>query len=445
MDSILKEKERPTAQIVQNTEYLDKRALECIETKIMIDNLKKVYNELKFPAQFELIEEMLATKELAINKPFLEERISQTSLHLQKAIENLMKPELKIQKIKLETQTSIFKSYSDTLDEVSSPKSTDQLILITPKPYTIPSILKGSRNNERQNSDRSLRKSEEKRKIKFIEPERNTPQSNPSQSQPDPPPPPTSSNPPTHTTPVIRPDDRCTRQADVTHRPQTDVDIATHISAPAVVSMDRLWLADGVVAMCVAVVSDCDVVVGTEKNGILLTDFRSKRWIKLPNEAGVVGVKSWGRMVVCCLDSPTDNLWLVDLENSDDMMMLKGHSKGVTDVAWTDNAKHLVSVGKDGKLVFWSWNPLSQIKRLKVSNLPINSVTILTNSNLVVTGGDDATIKIFCITGDSITYKNSIQDTVAVTKVDSFYQNTKLVVSKNLLGEIKSWDILSGK
>ena len=412
----------------------------------MIDNLKKVYNELKFPAQFELIEEMLATKEFAINKPFLKERISKTSLHLQKALENLMTPESQNEKIKIETQTSIFKSYSDTLDEVSSPKSTDQLIVITPKPYTISSILKRSRNNERQNSDRSLRKSEEKRKIlKFIEPERNTPQPNPSQSQPNPPPPPTPSNRPAHTTPVIRSDDRCTRQTDTTHRPQTDVDIDTRISTPAVVSMDRLCLADGVVAMCVAVVSHCDVVVGTEKDGILLTDFRSKRWIKLPNEAGVVGVKSLGRMVVCCLDSPTDNLWLVDLENSDHMMMLKGHSKGVTDVAWTDTAKHFVSVGKDGKLVFWSWNPLSQIKTLRVSYLAINSVTILTNSNLVVTGGDDATIKIFCITGDSITYKNSIQDTVAVTKVDSFYQNTKLVVSTNLLGEIKIWDILSGK
>ena len=76
-----------------------------------------------------------------------------------------MTPESQNEKIKIETQTSIFKSYSDTLDEVSSPKSTDQLIVITPKPYTISSILKRSRNNERQNSDRSLRKSEEKRNV----------------------------------------------------------------------------------------------------------------------------------------------------------------------------------------------------------------------------------------------------------------------------------------
>lgn len=227
--------------------------------------------------------------------------------------------------------------------------------------------------------------------------------------------------------------------------PSVDVMLAEEISSPAVINMTSLRLHPQVTPTCLTMVNESEIVVGTKDHGLLVTDLAQERWIRLPGLSSITGMKNLGRLLACSIDRPTDNLCLVDIDHPEGMMFLKGHSRGVSDTVWTDNAKNFISVGKDGKLVFWNWDPLEQIKTLKISNLPVNSVTILAKSNTVVTGGDDSTIKIFSLSQGNISYKSSIKDSAPVTKVDSFYQNTKFIASTNLLGEIKIWDVASEK
>lgn len=442
----------------------------------MIEELKQSYNQLDLENQYKMIEEMLATKDFAVDKPFLEERISQTSFYLQQAIEELMKPKLKPQEVprRTETHNLVLTSSSDLSGGLKTPQGVDKQIHFPQSSGKKPSILKASKvAAEMPEPDRGEKIAEKKVGNKQSEiAVRNHEMEEYCEKQ---------------EVYRLRQKEKlaCVQQEVITHksgkglepleevleevtrsvkshsasegglstpgcalnleRPSLDVFLNCQIPKPALLSMNSLCLGNSVTPTCAAFISDSDLVVGTAGSGILVTDFNVKCWIKLPNPSPIIAMKSLGRLVACCIDSPTDNLCLIDVEHSDDMMFLKGHSRGVTDVSWTDNAKHFVSVGKDGKLVFWKWDPLSQLKTLKVSNLPLNSVTSLYKSKLIVTGGDDSTIKVFSISGDTISFRSSIQDSAAITKVDSFYQNTKFVVSTNILGEIKIWDVTTGE
>jgi WD40 repeat protein len=463
--------------VIQHTEYLDNKANEYMTAKAMIEDLKHKYSDIGLETQYALIQEMLVTKDFAVDKPFLEERIAQTSFYLQQAIEELMKPKVRpLNSTPINKPPVLSSHHAEAPVQITTPQGVDKKIHFPTSSNKKSSILKVPKHKDAPISDRSYQQQdteipkiqkesakrssmEEYKSQKGINQNRqnekqasiqhemellNLYQKSISNKE---------------SLPEVREEDlRSIKSSSASEngrktpdniirlqKPALDVFLNGKIRNPAVLSMKFLDLGMDIVPTCVAFISDSDVVVGTAGSGILISDFGVKCWIKLPNSAPIIGMKSLGRLVACCLDSPTDNLCLIDVEHSDDMMFLKGHSRGVTDVTWTSSAEHFVSVGKDGKLVFWKWDPLTQLKSLKVSNLPLNSVTSLAKSKLIVTGGDDSTIKVFCISGDSIAYRNSIQDTAPVTKVDSFYQNTKFVSSTNLLGEVKIWDISTGE
>lgn len=224
----------------------------------------------------------------------------------------------------------------------------------------------------------------------------------------------------------------------------TDVFLNNRISNPGIWLVESYPLNQSVVPTCLTAISLTEIVIGTSSGLLIVTDLYSSRSIKVA-DCPVICLKARGRLLAACFDSPAHNLCLLDIDYPDDLMYLQGHSRAVSDVAWSEGGNHFLTVGKDGKLNLWNWDPLSLTKSLKVSNLPLNSVACLAKGSIVAVGGDDGCIKVFSIIENQLQYRNTLQDTSAITKLDSFYQNTKFVASSNLLGELKIWDLTSGE
>lgn len=451
-----------------NHDYLDTKAHNYLEVKSLLEDLKQKYHSLGLENQDHELKKIISTDFYAVDKPFLQERISQTSHYLQEAIQELMKSK---------TSSPVAPLHPPLLSPAQTPES-----LITPKYDEMkninfektssskkPSILKPGKfsssnpknqyeSNDKEKYDKCdinpikvsvtakpqsrLQKNSDVKdledyafesydsdttpkitKVQVVEPEAKKPKEAKMPARKEP---------------------KEVQRTKLEPRAALDIFLNNHIANPGLWAVSSLPLGKDLVPSCLTVVSPSEVVVGTASGTLLVSDLNYTRRIKISNDP-IISIKSLGHLVACCFDSAANNLCIVDIDFPDDLMFMQGHSRAVTDVAWSDGGSHFISVGKDGKLNFWNWDPLSLAKSIKISNLPLNSVACLAKSNLVAVGGDDGCIKVFSISEGSLFYKTTLQDNAAVLKLDSFYQNTKFVASTNLLGELKIWDLSSAE
>jgi WD40 repeat protein len=420
---------------------------------------------LELEKQYGDLEQILMKDYYAIDKPFLKERIAQTSKYLSEAIQELTRPKTTAltKPASNAKSTSIIQAMPTPDSEITPKNNTGKTINFDKASSSRkPSILKSSKYGsarrpslESRNVNIRLQLDPEVRdqdyvfdscdedsvqresKVKIAEPPKLVKKQleiqEPTQKQV------------VNNHGAVDPKKTAAVSKPVYEpRPVTDVFLNNRISKPAVWLTESLILGSDITPTCLAVLSATEVVVGTSGGLLIVSDFKTTRRIKI-SDSPVIGLKTRGRLVAVCLDSAAHNLCLVDVEYPEDTMFMQGHSRPVSDVAWSEYGDQFVSVGKDGKLNLWKWDPLTLLKTVKVSNLPLNSVTCLAKSDLVAVGGEEATIKVFSIAQGDLQYKNTLQDSSSIVKLDSFYQNTKFVASANLLGELKIWDVTSGE
>lgn len=462
------------SQIFQNDNCLESKAHNYLEVKSLIDQVKDTYNNIQLDSYYQEIENILNQENYAIDKPFLKERISQTSKFLSEAIQELTRAKT--------TPTSTFISQPKGISLISPSFTPDSMV--TPKNDPLkninfeklssskkPSILKSSRysSGKRHREAGEVREEDSTRKsnihVQLLDADLKEREDYTFDSYDE------EQLPRTTKVTVIETENTKRRELETKKeaknttekiKPAKDRKDTTTVSKPAYepkpttdvflnnrISNPGLWLVESyplgaIIPTCLASVSESEVAVGTASGQVIISAMGTARTIQI-GAAPVTGLRARGRLLAVSLDCPAQNLCLLDVDFPDDLMFLQGHSRAVTSVAWSDCGRHFLSAGKDGKLNLWHWDPLSLAKSLKVSNLPLNSVACLAKSDLVAVGGDDGCIKVFSITGDALVYKNTLQDSSAILKLDCFFQNTKFVASANLLGEIKIWDLTSGE
>lgn len=440
----------------------------------MIDEVKETYASMQLDAAYQQIRDLLAKENCALDRKFLRERITETGKFLSEAIQELTRqkkaaypsPSARARAVSVETPAF-------TPESLSTPKNDQQATLGFDRQSSSkkPSILKAGKYASAKQQRHEEAEGSNKRKSRmqvFLDADLKQREdytfdsydedSGPRQAKTTALDPGSASDrepvekrreQPVGAQPLSKSaanDQQVAKQVRPPYEPKptTDVFLNNCIANPGLWLVESFPLGPAIVPTCLTSLSLTEIVVGTSSGLLIVTDLKSSRRLQVA-DGPIVGLKARGRLLAVCVDSPAHNLCLLDLDFPDDVMFLQGHSRAVADVAWSDGGRSFLSAGKDGKLNLWNWDPLSLLKSLKVSNLPLNAVACLAKSDLVAVGGDEGCIKVFAVGGGNLQYRNTLQDSAAITKLDSFYQNTKFVASANLLGELKVWDLSSGE
>lgn len=444
-------------QACKQPSALDVKAAEMLEARQLIEDLKVDYERLGIEAGFQSVQVVLATPHFAVDFGYLQHRITTTSAYLQDAVLELLRPtHLQPPTISKASSSPQIETQAEDLERVSLVNS--QHHRRSSKAESSgqkKSILKRSSRGKRDIHEVDSRRNERitqasmNRKEVSIPEETSHQQDTKAASR---------HRKPHEEEPKQVSEDEggsqmsesqsCgSRQQELRaaeERPKFDAFLETRVTNPAVILRDNMLLDDSILPTCLTALSETEVAVGTASGCLMITDLRSSRWIDLGVGGPIISLKALGRRVLCCIDSSVDNLCLVDIDKPDASVFLKGHSRGVADGTWFDAERRLVTVGKDGKVIMWRCQPLAIMKILKVSNLPLNSVTSLPTGGTIVTGGDDTSIRVFAVTLEALVAQRSISDSAAITRVDGFYQNTKFVASANIQGQVKIWDVTTG-
>ncbi|ORX78344.1 WD40 repeat-like protein [Basidiobolus meristosporus CBS 931.73] len=121
--------------------------------------------------------------------------------------------------------------------------------------------------------------------------------------------------------------------------------------------------------------------------------------------------------------------------------VLKGHTGAVLEVQWSQDSKNVYSASADKSVGIWDVNTGVRIKRFRGHNSFVNSCAPqhkFAGSNVVVSGSDDRTVKIW-----DIRQKNAVdtlEQDYQVTAV-TFSEAGDMVYTGSLDNKITAWDV----
>lgn len=136
---------------------------------------------------------------------------------------------------------------------------------------------------------------------------------------------------------------------------------------------------------------------------------------------------------------------LLDLATNDPAVSkFKGHTDEVSGICYLGNGD-FVSCSHDGTVAYWSTRSQTAVNRMQVHKARINSMALLNNNATLVTGGDDSSLQVLSVAGGQLACRRSLQETAPVSRVSSFYGNSKFVFSCQQNGSIRIWNVESGE
>jgi len=161
------------------------------------------------------------------------------------------------------------------------------------------------------------------------------------------------------------------------------------------------------------------------------------RTIDHPGDANALAVLSDGRVVSGSQDG-TLRVW--DVESSQTLQTLEGHSSGVLAVAVLDS-RRVVSGSYDGTLRVWDVESGQILQTLEGHSDKILAVAVLDNRR-VVSGSGDGTLRVWDVeSGQTLqTLEGHSDEILAVAVLDS-----RRVVSGSGDGTLRVWDVESGQ
>lgn len=145
------------------------------------------------------------------------------------------------------------------------------------------------------------------------------------------------------------------------------------------------------------------------------------------------------------LGTPDNAIVLIDLATNDQAISkFKGHTDQISGISYLGNGD-FVSCSYDGTVAYWSIKSQSAINRSQLHNGRINAMALLNNNTTLVTGGDDCSLQVVSIAGGQMTHRKTLKESSPVTKVSSFYGNSKFVFSCQKDGSIRIWNVETGE
>jgi len=215
-------------------------------------------------------------------------------------------------------------------------------------------------------------------------------------------------------------------------------------------------------ASCISVVDRTRMVVGTTQGTILGLSMANNgraaiSWTTLyKGNAAINALRSRHDLVLAAFaTSSSPNLILLDLKskasNSSPSQLFAAQSTNlyhpstsVSDIYFIGDEK-FISVGQNGSLALWRVDkPTQPLSTLQVSSSPLLCCCVTHKGQFVLTGGEDSTIRVFHVEGDSIQQTRSLVDSDAILSLYSMYNNPRFCASVSRSGAVKVWDVENG-
>lgn len=89
-------------------------------------------------------------------------------------------------------------------------------------------------------------------------------------------------------------------------------------------------------------------------------------------------------------------MWDLFDKEAKNVGVLKGHKNAILDLKWGQDNSLMVSCGSDKQIIIWDTLDMTRIRKLKGHTNIVNSIdTVKRGSELLVSGSDDCTIKLW--------------------------------------------------
>lgn len=149
--------------------------------------------------------------------------------------------------------------------------------------------------------------------------------------------------------------------------------------------------------------------------------------------------------ILCGLGSPDNSIISLELQKKQPQAVkYTGHSGEVTSISDLHKS-HFVSTGDDGMVMIWHKSKQLPVSKTQAHKKKINSHAILNNLNTLVTGSDDHSLNVYDISKRELFLKNTLKEQSPVTMVKAFYGNCKFVISCQVTGVIRVWNVDDGE
>ncbi|MEO1520264.1 MAG: DnaJ domain-containing protein [Cyanobacteria bacterium J06633_2] len=116
-----------------------------------------------------------------------------------------------------------------------------------------------------------------------------------------------------------------------------------------------------------------------------------------------------------------------------------GHTEAVTDVAFAQNGKVLVSSGLDGAIYVWNISKGRQLSRLVRQGHAVHGLAVSSDGQLIASGCADGTVKLWHIRTGSLVHVFTGHTAPVLTV--AFSPNRKVIVSGSADGSIRFWHV----
>ena len=227
--------------------------------------------------------------------------------------------------------------------------------------------------------------------------------------------------------------------------PIHDLSIVTKVSAPKLkLSATKFFRLSNSTPTCIMNIGESSLMIGYSSGEVGITDMESQEVMKIGNSPVRV-IRLIGKHAICGFEGSESNLLGFELGTNKPIHYSSGHKQTVSDVTVLEESNKFISVGNDGLLCYWEPRNTKPLKIMCISNLALVSITNLNSGELIVTGGDDSVLRLFSQANGTLVFMSEIKDKAPIIKVESFYQNSKFILSANIAGEINVWDILQAR
>ncbi len=153
-----------------------------------------------------------------------------------------------------------------------------------------------------------------------------------------------------------------------------------------------------------------------------------------------------GQLLASGSGNSTIKLW--DVQTMKELRILKGHSSDIRSVAFSPDGQILASGSDDNTLKLWDVHNGKELRTLEEHSKAVNSVAFSPDGRILASGSDDNTIKLwdvhFKLWNVFSGQKNRTLEDSNPVKSIAFSPDGHTLAS-NLGGNIKLWDVRSGK
>ena len=175
---------------------------------------------------------------------------------------------------------------------------------------------------------------------------------------------------------------------------------------------------------------------GSADGNIIFWDVATNTHKTIPSGHGeVMGITSNAGVVASTGRDGTVRLW--SLESFEPLEVLRGHET----ITWSIDVLSddtFVTVGKDGSVRWWNATPSAPTRHLTASKMPSSDVAFVWNEFVVSVSEFDSDLQVINITDGT---NSVIRGDSSELSTVAFIPNTSNVVTGDLSGEIRLWDV----